>query len=269
MYHILVTLDSNYIPPLKVMLYSLFANNPGKKFAIHLIYAHITNEEIKDLKKYTDFFGQSLNAVYIGEEVFSDALTTMHYTKAMYYRLLAHCFLPSDIEKILYLDPDILAINPLDELYNTDLTGYLFGACAHNTPIVDYINKIRLQSTESEHYFNSGVLLINLKQGRLEIKKEAIFNYVAENEALLILPDQDVLNGLYGNRILALDDSLYNYDVRKSSSYALISGGAKKTDWVVKNTVFLHFCGKQKPWRSKYTNKFCLLYKHYQRLAGL
>jgi len=34
----------------------------------------------------------------------------------MYYRLLAFKFLPEELDRILYLDPDILVINPIDEL---------------------------------------------------------------------------------------------------------------------------------------------------------
>ena len=35
-------------------------------------------------------------------------------------------------------------------------------------------------------------------------------------------------------------------------------------DWVIENTVFLHFCGKDKPWRKDYKGRYAALYKHYQ-----
>jgi lipopolysaccharide biosynthesis glycosyltransferase len=50
----------------------------------------------------------------------------------MYYRLLAYKFLPPDLERILYLDPDILVINPIRELYETDIDGYLYAAAYHD-----------------------------------------------------------------------------------------------------------------------------------------
>ena len=39
-------------------------------------------------------------------------------------------------------------------------------------------------------------------------------------------------------------------------------------DWVMQNTVFLHFCGKRKPWSRQSANRFSALYKHYMRLAS-
>ena len=50
--NILVTLDSNYILPLKVMLKSMFYNNKREEFTIYLIHSSITDEEIKDLEEY-------------------------------------------------------------------------------------------------------------------------------------------------------------------------------------------------------------------------
>ena len=75
-----------------------------------------------------------------------------------------------------------------------------------------------------------------------------IFAYAREYEERLILPDQDILNGLYGTRILGVDDSVWNYDARRYDRYWLGSHGEKDMDWVMDHTVFLHFCGKNKPW---------------------
>ena len=47
--NILVTLNSNYLRPLKVMLKSLFLNNPGEKFTIYLMHSSLTDDELKDL----------------------------------------------------------------------------------------------------------------------------------------------------------------------------------------------------------------------------
>ena len=95
-----------------------------------------------------------------------------------------------------------------------------------------------------------------------------IFAYAREYEERLILPDQDILNGLYGTRILGVDDSVWNYDARRYDRYWLGSHGEKDMDWVMDHTVFLHFCGKNKPWSRGYEGHFSALYKHYQRLLG-
>lgn len=265
---IVVTIDSNYIEPLKIMLFSLRNSNPNIKININLIYSQITPDEIKDLRYFMKNLNMDFAPYFVDDDLFKDAPTTMHYTKAMYYRLLAYKILPKDMKKALYLDPDILIINSIAPLYDADISKFLFGACSHsNSAVVDNINKVRLQNSGLEKYYNSGVLLLNLEAQRKEVKSQAIFEYVKNNEMVLFLPDQDVLNGLYGNRILELDDTLFNYDVRKYRTYYVLSNGVKDVEWVTKNTVILHFCGKQKPWKTKYVNRFGLLYKHYKQLT--
>lgn len=267
--NILVTLDEHYIPPLRVMLKSLFLNNCKENFHIYLIHADIPESRLRSLEAYCASHGHTLYPIQVGEGVFRDAPVFRYYSTAMYYRLLACKLLPDTLDQVLYLDPDILVINPVRALYNTQLGSYLFGGCIHTdiTGIADQVNKIRLNTYEAEGYFNSGVLLMNLPAQRTAVHEEEIFRYVRDHQMELILPDQDILNGLYGNQILPLDDSIYNYAANRYETYRMASGGTKDMDWVVQNTVFLHFCGKNKPWIKPTRSRFGVLYKHYAVLA--
>lgn len=130
--NLLVTLDSKYIRPLKVMLYSLFVNNPGEDFDIYLMHSSISRTEIADIESFVNRYNQKLFEIKIDDGYFQNAPVILHYTKEMYYRLLAYKFLPRELDRILYLDPDILVINPIRDLYNMDLDGYLYAAAFHN-----------------------------------------------------------------------------------------------------------------------------------------
>jgi len=264
--NILVTLNSNYIKPLKVMLKSLFINNPGEFFRIYLMHSSLSKDEVKELKEYTEAHGSELKVVDIDEALFDDAPVLLHYTKEMYYRLLAFRFLPRDIDRILYLDPDVLVINPINELYATDLDNYLFAAAYHDLLSVREINRLRLNPYEIKAYYNSGVLLMNLELQRKLINEKEIFSFVEKNRARLIMPDQDVLNALYSKYIKTLDEKLYNYDARYYRYYKL-RNKQWDMDHVIRNTVIIHFCGKKKPWKKDYSGRFHALYKHYEKLA--
>ena len=61
------------------------------------------------------------------------------------------------------------------------------------------------------------------------------------------MSDQDILNTLYGKRILPLEDAIWNYDARNYGNYMLRSGGAYDMPWVMQHTAILHFCGKENP----------------------
>lgn len=264
--NILVTLNSNYILPLKVMLWSLFFNNQYQNFNIYLMHSSISSEEIDDLQQFIAENGHELFEVKINEKYFENAPVLMHYTKEMYYRLLAYKFLPASLDRILYLDPDILVINPIDELYNTDIDDYLYAAAYHDIPVKE-INRIRLRAYDMEAYFNSGVLLMNLHLQRERINEEEIYTFVEKNKNRLIMPDQDILNALYCKEIKKLSEIKYNYDVRYYYYNKILSNGEVGMDYIMCNTSILHFCGKKKPWQKNYSGKFYSLYKHYEILA--
>lgn len=268
--NVLVTLDRNYLRPLATMLKSLFQNNQRTLFHIYLLHDGLSPEEVEAVAGFCARNLAKLFPVRVPDGLFADAPVNFHYSKAMYYRLLAFLVLPPDIDTILYLDPDILVINPVRRLYDTDVSGHLYAAAAHVglTNIATYVNQARLNTFDGEYYYNSGVLLMNLDRQRREIDPDEVFAYVRYHGEKLILPDQDVLNALYGGRILPLEAELYNYDCRRYDTYLLKSGGRMTLDWVVRNTVLLHFCGKRKPWAANYSGRFGVLYKHYMHLAA-
>ena len=266
--NILVTLNSNYLKPLRVMLTSLFLNNPGEKFCIYVLHTSIEKAELDELSIFIERHNSELNVVCVDENCFGDAPVLLHYTKEMYFRLLAHKMLPEEMDRILYLDPDILVLNPVRELYETDLEGYLYAAAYHDKISVKEINRIRLYPYEINAYYNSGVLLMNLAQLRKEEADEKeIYRFVEENRAKLIMPDQDILNALYAKRIKTLNELYYNYDARYYTYYKLSSNGYFDMDQIINKTVILHFCGKRKPWNKKYSGAFYSLYKHYEKQA--
>lgn len=263
--NILVTLNAAYISPLKVMLKSLF-DNCSESLDIYLMHADIREAEINQLSKFVTRHGHTLYPLLVDKDVFSDAPVNSYYSKEMYYRLIAHTLLPYHVDKVLYLDPDILVLNPIEPLYRIELGDCFFAAAAHAKPMISYINKIRLK-IESNRYYNSGVLLINVGRLRTETDVSQLYNYIRKHVNELILPDQDVLNGLYWDKIKPLDEYLYNYDARRYRSYLISSKGRVNIDYIIHNTVILHFCGKHKPWHRNYPYRFGILYKHYQKMS--
>lgn len=268
--NILVTLDRNYLLPLKVLLTSLLINNPGECFDVYLASDDLDADNTADTARLLEDAGSRLYLIRVDERLFEDAPTLRYYSRAMYYRLLAAQYLPEDMDRILYLDPDILVINPIRPLYETEMGGFLYAACIHKgiVNISKPINHIRLSAYETEGYYNSGMLLMNLRAIREAVLAEDVFAYVKKNRQLLVLPDQDILNGLYGDRIMPLDESLWNYHAGKYREYCIASAGEKDMNWVMRNTAILHFCGKRKPWHLSCSGRFAALYKQYMQISS-
>ena len=265
---ILTTLNENYLPRLQVLLTSMHVTQPEDKADIWLIHSGLSDEDLSRIRCQCRLFGFGFYPVMADSSAFTNAPVSTQYPREMYYRLLAAQFLPDHLHRILYLDPDILVINSLRPLWETDLKGNLFAAAAHTgkTELANNINQLRLGT--NHNYYNSGVLLIDLERARKEIHAEELFSYVKEHAKELLLPDQDVLNAMYGRRILEIDDSIWNYDARNYNNYLLRSAGVCDMDWVMENTAVLHFCGRAKPWQKGYIHRFGVLYKHYMALTA-
>lgn len=266
--NILITLDENYFPRLRVLLTSLKMNDPGEHFDIYLLYSGLSERMLRAVERWCRAAGYEFHPIRMDGDLFENAPVSSRYPTEMYYRLLASRLLPQELNRIIYLDPDILVINPLRPLWETNMSGWLFGAAAHTgkTELANDVNRLRLGV---EHdYYNSGVLLMDLELGREEIIPEEIFRYVEEHRMELLLPDQDLLNAMFGERIFPLDDAVWNYDARNYNNYVMRSSGKYNVKWVMENTAILHFCGKTKPWKPGYIYRFGVLYQHYEQLAG-
>ena len=265
--NLLVTLDEHYLPQLQVMLSSLSINNPGISCRVFLLHRGYSQDTLAKLESDLKGIGYELSPVLVDQGLFAGAPVSKQYPQEMYYRLLAAQLLPKELDRVLYLDPDILIINSIAPLWEMNLHGNLFAAAAHTgkTELSNNVNRVRL-GTEQD-YFNSGVLLMDLQRCRKEIVSDEIFRFVKDHGQELVLPDQDVLNALYGNRVLPLDDVLWNYDARNYSNYFMRSLGEASLPWVMEHTAILHFCGKEKPWKAHYRHRFGVLYLHYMHLA--
>ncbi|EHL75925.1 MULTISPECIES: glycosyltransferase family 8 protein [Bacillus] len=266
MMNILVTLNANYLPPLKVLLHSLFCNNKDESFSIYLLYSDIPDQDIKALEQYIISKGHRFTPIFVDSKWFQDAPVFRHYTSEMYYRLAAYQFLPEDVDRILYLDPDIVCINPITDFYWTDFENCLFVAAEHehSAKMARAINKLRLRTPNAKGYFNTGVLLMNMASIRKEVNIEEIYQFIEKNKLKLVLPDQDVLNALYWDKIKPADSLKYNYDARYYELSKLIPKRKHSIDWIRRNTVLIHYCGKDKPWHKQYKNELKCFYDQYK-----
>ena len=264
---LLTTLDQTYLPRLQVLLTSIYVNQPDDPVDLYLLHSRIPEENLSLVDRQCKILGFHFFPIQIPPSAFQEAPVTRTYPREMYYRLLAPHLLPGQLHRILYLDPDILVINPLRPLWELDLNDHVFAAASHTgkTDLANSINQLRLGT--DHNYFNSGVLLMDLDKGRRFIHPEALFTFAEEHSKELLLPDQDILNCLYGSQILEVDDAVWNYDARNYNNYLLRSSGVCNMDWVMKNTSILHFCGKSKPWHAGYIHRFGILYKHYMQLT--
>ena len=178
----------------------------------------------------------------------------------MYYRIFAAKYLPPTLDRILYLDPDLVVLKPLSSLYALPLNGYFFAAATHVRKVLRKLNGLRLGAgfDEAGPYINSGVMLMNLSRLRAEQDTDAVFEYIRRHKNTLLLPDQDIISGLYADRIFPIDARIYNMTER-----LLIFGNRDglTPEWVAQNSAIVHYCGRNKPWKDRYNGRLGVFYE--------
>ena len=268
---ILVTLDALYLRPLCVMLRSLAARTPERDFRVFVLHSSLTPADLDAVRRAIEGWRMTLEEIRVSGGGLDGAPTTDRYPREMYYRIFAAQVLPPELDRVLYLDPDVLAINPVEKLYATPMGDALFAACSHVHASLRKLNELRLGMKKDAPYINSGVMLLNLSRLRREQRPETVQEWLAEHKSLF-LPDQDVISTLYGDRILLLDALQYNLGEKFYLSCRLrprsVGEGRPDLAWVRQNTVLIHYCGRNKPWKPRYIGELGVFYDEFLRELG-
>lgn len=259
--NILFSINSKFVELTKTCIRSILRFDTDIDF--YILHHDLTELNKKDLK--STFSNVNFHFMDVDESHFKDFPISDRYPLEIYYRLFASEILPCDLERILYLDVDTITIQSLKKLYNTDFEGNLYIACTHISETMTLLNAKRLGIDSNTPYINTGVLLMNLNKLRKLKDHHQILQFIEENKKKLVLFDQDVLTALYGNQTKIVDYRKYNLSERMMNFYNL-RNPLKRMDleWVKKNTVIIHYCGRMKPWKEKYVGCLDVFYKEVQ-----
>ena len=264
-YHILVTLDRNYLKVLSVMLYSLSQSDPEGVYTVYVVNNTLTEEDFASLSALLP--RTELVNVRVPEDLLQNAPVSDRYPTEMYYRLFAARYLPQQLERILYLDPDLVVLHSLRSLYQIDFDSKLFAAASHiESRTFRELNRRRLHLSEHAKYLNSGVMMMNLALLRKE-SPQTIIDYIQSHKATLLLPDQDVLNALYADRTVPLDPLVYNLGEKylRLKNLHLPPQEKLTLDWVRSNTAIVHYYGRNKPWKEHYRGSLGIFYHEWEQ----
>lgn len=261
--NILVTLDAGYIPHLNVMLYSLLNRNSHARFDVYWLHSSVDRRDAASTEKVLGARGR-LFLVHANVPELADAPVSSRYPREIYYRIFAARYLPTSLDRVLYLDPDIVVNGDIRELYHLPMDRYYFAAASHTGPFITTVSSLRLDMEEDSPYINSSVMLMNLKRLRAEQDYGEVFDFIKKRKPFLILPDQDIISSLYGSRILALDTYRYNMTDRLFRQHSVFEKNLT-LDWVRKNSILIHYCGRNKPWKENDSGQLGIFYQEARK----
>jgi lipopolysaccharide biosynthesis glycosyltransferase len=242
----LICTDAAYLQHSAVCLVSLLANNPEICFEIVIV---TRPTELVDEEKLRRSLAGLPNYSLVFRQFSPPAGQLLplnpqaHYTIDTYSRLWVETFFGEDVDRVLYLDGDVVVVGGIAELWNSDLEGNLLATV--DIPGSDR-GVTRLSMHIEDGYFNAGVLLIDLDQWRKTGAMRRVLDYVNENPDR-VLYDQDALNACFFDRRLRLD---YKWN----ATWPFFGGSMKlpippaEIKKVRREARIIHFNGLSKPW---------------------
>lgn len=194
-YNVVVNTDDNYIQHCMAMLCSLYENNKKHDIFVHVLKKELNKENEKLLQHLSNRYNNQI-AFYTVDEL---KLQGVQFRKnrplsmAAYYRLLLSTTLPSTINKVLYLDCDMIILRDISEIFQIELDDYALAATLDHFPYSAQ-HRLQLHMECGERTFCSGIMMINLKYWRDNHVEEGLLEYAKRNRKIVYLHDQDVLN---------------------------------------------------------------------------
>lgn len=264
MTNILVTLNSAYVAPLTTMLRSLAETNKGEAINLYVAYSSLTQDDFQSIKYALSDADAEVYPIRLDDEIFNNAPSLKRISKETYYRIFAPLYLPKSVDRVLYIDPDTVIINPLKQFYRTDFGDNLIIAAKHFDGIIDFWNRKRLFMKKSERYINAGIMLMNIEEMRKEFNQQRVFDLIKKYHSILFLADQDAINILYDGKIKTYTEFKINLDERTFSHMLKRMTLDEALEFVQKFTLIVHFNGKQKPWKENYNGCLKLFYDTYK-----
>jgi lipopolysaccharide biosynthesis glycosyltransferase len=237
--HIASACDANYVPYLGVMMYSLLKNskNPSNKY-FHIIDGGINSIDRVRMIELAGTYGANIEFLSIDESKYRHLIVYSHWTHTVYYRLSLPELL-ENLDRVLYLDSDIICLRDIDEIYDMELDGKLIGAVQD----MGNIDLSYLGVEDPQKCLNSGVLLMDMAAWRKQGVADDINEFITNKADKIRMPDQDILNAVLHTKWKDLGPRA-NMQLHQFSIWKRLFCDLPDT------TIVLHFTSSNKPLNS-------------------
>ena len=246
--------DEYYVMPTAVAITSVIVNKENDVYYdIYLVTNHLTSESVTILKNMQT---ESVRIIIInadkGEKFDKFKISGYHVTPSALLKFELPELLPDELEKILYLDGDVIVQKDLTVVFNEDIENVYAGVVS-NGPFraKRFSDEYNIKSSL---YFNSGVLLLNLKKMREDHISELLMECKYRNRHKDGLIDQNTFNLVFREKVLLLS-FYYNfqyhpwldYDIKQLTEHYGLKMVDSKYEWIPE--AFIIHYSMRKPWK--------------------
>lgn len=202
--------DKNYLPYLTVAIKSLI-NKISKNYT-YKIYILTNDLKTDDILEMNQFKSENVTIDIVDvkpkiESIKNKVALRDYYSVSIYFRLFIPTLFP-EYDKAIYLDSDIVLNRDIADMFNVEIGNNYLGAVLDETVFTNkdfiyYINEAL--DVREKQYFNSGVLIMNLKKFRDNDIENDFYNWVNSYNFGTVAPDQDYLNCISKNKVKYLE----------------------------------------------------------------
>lgn len=248
--HIACAADDRYVAHVAAMLHSVRAHEPRAVVNVHFLSGPEPSAPLRrELASMTDALGVGLNWVAVDPRLVEGLPRRGYLSEVVWYRLFMPQLLPG-LERVLYIDGDVIAQDSILPLWETPLGDDLLGAVTNVVPEGHRHRAAQLGLPGPERYFNLGVALWNLERMRREGFTAQVLEYARANLERLVWLEQDAVNALFWRRRRALHPrwNCQNGIYYRSWGVSLLD--AAQVEEAIRSPGLMHFEGGSfaKPW---------------------
>lgn len=260
--------DDNYCQHAAVMLESLLQTNDSCQFVFYCLTFSL---KLANKNRLTAICNANSKITFIEIKDNMDFLKELEsganvklWNPIMYLKCFMHLLLPSSVDRLLFLDVDVVINHDLKELYDIDLKEDIIAGVEDWK--YSYLHKRRVGLDKNDAYINSGVMIIDITKWRNLEKKCRMENFLLLNKDIII-NDQDVLALYFKDEILYISQQWnvttywFEKKPRINDQYLV------QLDEVRHNPYIIHFCEPIKPWFKECRHPYAYLYKKYLKLT--
>lgn len=250
--------DSRYLLPLAVMLRSVVDNlAEDRRVEAYVLHSRVNANERDRVTFGLSTARCSVHWLAVDESTVAGVPLWGRMPVATYFKLLVADRMPAEIDRVIWLDCDLLVNRDIAELWDLDLHDSPVAAAQDRlVPFASSRGGIQSRSShgisDRAKYFNAGVMLIDLARWRAEKFAERSLDYLRAHWKSVAFWDQEGLNVALSGKWMELSSG-WNRNVSVPGDRAL-----GNLDGCI-----LHFAGRLKPWLYKIRDPEFSLYLRY------
>lgn len=191
-----------YAMPMTVAAHSALSHvDPDRLIEIHIIEDGIQSETRARAERCLQSAHPRASVIWRKADLADmSGVNYRHYSAASLVRILMPRIFDKTVQKVLYIDCDVVVTGNIAALFDMDLSGNAIWAVQDGAD-EEFENRIGkkfpwMDAPADARYFNSGVLLVNLAEWRQSAITERVLAFLDEHDEELSFPDQDALNAI-------------------------------------------------------------------------